>query len=735
MFERRLQVLILLFAAPVLLIIGRLAQLQIVQGSHYQKAAMRAVTLTPRTLPFVRGNILDRTGTILVRDEPCWDVRVDYKLLAADNGDKDAIQLYIKRYSRNKRYAEADTPGTVENAFHAEIESMWDLVAQFAQATESVSAHALRERGKAIHGRIKRIRRIVKARRGFDAPVAEEYVPHAILRGLSAERQIAAREELEQLFPWVHVVSASRRHILGDAVPFAHVVGRLGSVDATHVEEDPNADDPIAKYRADERLGITGVEHVVEQRLRGRRGQITTDRDGTKIENGCFSAENGQNVSLTIHAELQQRLYRILGDTVEEIPASSGGAVVVLDIPTREILALVSYPSYDPNHFQDLYATLREDTERFPLRFRAVANQYAPGSTIKPLTCVTALNAGQLTLNTRDTCTGYMFPDIRNKWRCWPIHGTNLRQAHGDIDVVGALSGSCNVFMYRLGQSLGVNRISNAFDMFGIGEKSGTGLREEVKGINPRPSWLMSQKNLSATPGLARLFAIGQGEVSMTPIQVANLMATYASGRFRWVTLVQGESKKPEWILPGAQEHWAAIREGIYRVVNDPDGTAYNHARFEHDRYVLCGKTGSATTHGWPTSYTVSFKSKRGTELEETVRAGSRKTALEKFTSLHADAGFEITGAEIATRWPTQPPPPNSNHAHAWFGGFLQEKNAAGRPNWSRPPRVAFAVLVEFGGSGGRVTGPLARQVSEELIHALGPDLDTNAVNPGGLLP
>ena len=489
MFERRIHVLILLLGAPLLLIVARLTQLQIVQAAHYQRAATRALTLTPRPLPFVRGNLVDRTGEVLVRDEPCWDVRIDYALIAADVGaDRDAFKRQLKRFRRIQRRAGIDITDLDESALRAEIETMWGELARFAQRDEAVTTHwqsprraeaglqsladSLRERAKAIHDRISRVRRIVASRRGFDAPVAEETVPHAILSGLSAERQIAARETLERRFPWVHVVPASQRRILGDALPFAHLIGRLGNVDAAHVQQDPNVDDPFAKYRADERLGITGVEFLVEQTLRGRRGQITRDRDGAVIEEGGFPAENGRDVALTIHGQLQRRLYHLLGDTVESLPESSGGAVVVIEIPTREILALVSYPSYDPNRFSELYGTLRDDTERFPLRFRAVANQYAPGSTIKPLTCLTALNAGTLELHTRQNCTGYLFPGVRDKWRCWPVHGTNLRKAHGDIDVVDALSGSCNVFMYRLGQRLGVCALTKAFDMVGGGRPS-----------------------------------------------------------------------------------------------------------------------------------------------------------------------------------------------------------------------------------------------------------------------
>ena len=96
---------------------------------------------------------------------------------------------------------------------------------------------------------------------------------------------------------------------------------------------------------------------------------------------------------------------------------------------------------------------------------------------------------------------------------------------------------------------------------------------------------------------------------------------------------------------------------------------------------------------------------------------------------------FDATDVRIATRWPLQPPPPNQNHAHAWFAGFLQPTKATGEPDWSRSPKVAFAALVEFGGSGGRVTGPLARDIAEELTVVLGPDLTVNNDATAGATP
>jgi cell division protein FtsI/penicillin-binding protein 2 len=586
---------------------------------------------------------------------------------------------------------------------------------------QRVSEESPRDVARGIYERVMRVRDIVEQYRGFDAPVAEERQAHAVVGELDAQQQIAAREVFAR-YPWVHVVPASTRTFGYDAKPFAHLLGRLGRVDADDVATDPAVDDPFASYQADERIGITGVEHLAERTLRGRRGEVTIDRDGTVLDE--IEAENGRDVVLTIHAPLQRRLYRLLGETVRQHEASSGGAIVVLDVPTREVLALVSYPSYDPARFDEEYPRLRDDTERLPLRFRAVSNRYPPGSTVKPLACLAGLINRRITLDSREHCSGYLFDDVRGSWRCWQVHGTDIRKAHGDIDVVEALTGSCNVFMFRLGQSVGVDRLCATFEMAGVGRTTGIGLREENRGINPTPDWLMTNKNTPVTPGTARLFAIGQGEIAMTPVQVANLFAVYASGRWRPVTLVPTEERVPEWKLPATGEQWNAIRRGIYGVVNDPSGTAHKYAYFKNERYALCGKTGSATAHPWPTSYSIPYIDENGAEESAVVRAGAERQATEDFQRRYPLATFDPTEVEVASRWPPIPPAEGSNHSHAWFGGFLQPVHPDGRPDWSQAPQVAFAVLVEFGGSGGRTSGPLAKHVAAELLQVLGPDLN-----------
>ena len=722
MFEKRLRAFLILLGCALVVLLTRLGQLQIVQGDYYRRRAEEAVVLAPTQLPFVRGSIRDRAGEVLVSDEPAWDLTIDFGAIAAEF-DPTGVSLdrEARRWKRARRYPDATTDEEVEKALADELRDLWNDLERFAASTGSLSTQTVHGRARENYEHVLQIRAGVAGRRGFDAPVAEESDAHAVLTELGAAQQIAARERLGR-YPWVHVDASSVRRFAPNSEAFAHVLGRVGPVDREAVENDPNAGDPFAEYHGRETLGISGAEWAVEQTLRGRRGQIVRDRDGKVIED--ISAENGRDALLTIHAPLQRRLYDLLGETVGKHSDSNGGAIVVLDVATREVLALVSYPSYDPNRFSALYPRLRDDTDRLPLLFRAVTTRYSPGSTIKPLVCLAGLFNGVVTTDTREECRGYLLPDHPDRWRCWEIHGTETRMAHGLINVEQALTGSCNVFMYRLGEMLGVDRLCGAFDMVGIGRKSGLGLREDEEGINPTPSWLMRNKNLSVTPGTARLFAIGQGELSMTPVQVANLMATYANGRYRPVTLVRGAEPSPEWTLPGTPEQWSVIRRGIYGVVNDPEGTAYKYAHFVNERYALCGKTGSATAHPWPTAYRIPYLDEYRNEHVAIVREGSKGPAIERFRKENPLAIFDPNKVEVETRWPPNPPPEGGNHAHAWFAGFLQPIDAAGRPDWSKTPRVAFAALVEFGGSGGRTSGPLAKDVSAVLLDVLGPDLD-----------
>ncbi len=726
MFERRVKVLLTILLVALIGVAVRLIDLQIIHADEYREQAANALLLAPRSLPFVRGSILDRSGVLLASDEPSWDIKIDYGILAEDD---QYFAARVSRFKKSGRYGADLDDDAVADAFRHEVGEMWRRLAYFS----GDGVADLQQRAAGIRDRVTRVREAVAGRRGFDAPVAEERMAHTIVDGLDDQHQIVARAEFES-YPWLKIEAVTKRRYQ-PAECMAHILGQLGPVDAEQILNDPYADDDLRSYRGDERFGVSGVELAAEDLLRGSRGRFRKDRRDQVLED--VKPQAGRDVHLTVRLDLQQRLYELMASSLPALPYSSGASVVVLDVPTREVLALVSYPGYDPNRFRDpdLYNRLRSDAVRMPLRFRAVANRYPPGSIVKPLTCLAGLSSGAITLDSRIECSGYLFPDNPDAGasKCWQVSGTSMRKAHGPINVVQAIEGSCNIFMYTVGSRVGVDALTNFFHIIGFGRRSGMGLREEVEGINPTPSWLNEMQGRAVRPADARLFAIGQGEVAATPLQVANLMATYAAGTCRPVQLILERDDHPIWELPISPSWWRAIREGLYKVVNSPDGTAYKYARLVNDRYALCGKTGSATAQARPISYRVAYTDEQGRDESVIVPAGSRREARESFAARHPGAKFEAGDVTVHSRFPDRPPAEGGRHSHAWFAGYLHRLNASGAPAYDALPRTAFAVLVEYGGSGGRTSGPIARQVAEIIIETLGDDLDPHvATVPAG---
>ncbi|MFQ5489314.1 MAG: peptidoglycan D,D-transpeptidase FtsI family protein [Phycisphaerae bacterium] len=714
MFERRVQTLLILLSVAGLLVVVRLIDLQVLRADEFREEAANALLLRAETLPFVRGSLLDRTGRVLASDEASWAIKVDYGILAEDPA---YLAAQVSRWQREEHLGPGLDRAQVESALMVEIDRMWRRLAAFSGESEA----ALRQKAVDIRERIGRVRRQVARRRGFDAPVAEERMAHIVVGGLDDQQQVAARREFD--LPWVRVEAATQRRY-HHAECLAHVLGRTKAVDAELRANDPFAGDDLRSYLADEPVGISGVEYSAEALLRGHRGRHREDRKGNVLED--IKPQSGQDVRLTIRYDLQQRLYDLLGAELPGLPYSPGGAIVVLEVPTREVLALVSYPAFDPNRWQESYADLRRDTVRMPLRFRAVANRYALGSVIKPLTCLAGLSSGLIDEHTLIECTGYLFPDNPRAGasKCWQVHGTGQRKVHGPVNVAKALEGSCNIFMYEVGQLVGVEYLCNFFEMVGFGQPSGISLREETFGINPTPSWLNEVQGRRVRPADARLFAIGQGELAVTPIQAANLMATYADGVHKSVRLLQTDEKPRTWHLPVSQSHWNEIHTGLFNVVNGANGTARDYARLEHPLYALCGKTGSATTPQRPVSYRVIYVDGQGREYFSIIAAGARQVAADEFERLHRGDGYQIKSVTLQEVFPPELPAEGGRHAHAWFAGYLQRIGADRQPLEEVKPRIAFAVLVEFGGSGGRASGPIARKVAKIVIDTLGDDLN-----------
>lgn len=659
MFERRIKLLLILLAVPAVTVAGRLIQLQVFAAQAYRDETRKMLERPPRQFPCLRGKILDSRGRILASDAPAWSIAVQYGAMINQHGlmvDDPTVRKNMCRLM--------DVPW--RELSEERIKESWTRIAELStRPLPDLWVEAER-----IVSRVRRIKKTVSEHRGVETLIEEELQPHPVVRGLNRSEQVAARIALAE-YPWIEIVSSHRRVYAGGAA-MGQTLGRLGRVTDQTLANDPNADDPLARYQPDDIFGIQGVEAIAENALRGRRGQVHEDRFGVELSPPVDPID-GQDIQLTIDLALQEAIYR---DWTRSA-LGTGRTAVILDVPTRNVLAMVGYPAVDPNDPDDMRRVSPDDPRR-PFLFRAVRGNYHPGSIIKPVILAGGLTDRKIAPRETVNCIGRLFADYPNAWRC--------EGYHPNISAVEAIQKSCNVYFYILGQRLGVQREAYWMQQFGMGQAAGTGLIEEFHGRLP----------IDRNDGEARLAGIGQGRTELTPLQAANLIATVADGKYRPVTLWADNPSPhpPSAPLPVSDIAWRTVREGLYAAVNAFKGTAYETAgHVDFGPYVLLGKTGSAETAPPEWIYPVVFPD--GTRQE--VRAPNAKAVRRRYPDPRIRIDHE-----------NKRKPPEYEQTHAWFVGYLAPRGRHVQPVGPGPASIAIAVIVEYAGHGGKQAVPVA---------------------------
>ena len=376
----------------------------------------------------------------------------------------------------------------------------------------------------------------------------------------------------------------------------AHIVGYLSLA---------GPEDLRRGYLATEYVGRTGAERRFEARLHGRLGwrEIEVDARGRRVAVlNETPPTRGQDVRLALDLEVQRAAWQALGPRE--------GAVVVLDVQTGDVIAMVSRPSFDPNAFVgglrwEQWQALRRDPRK-PLMNRAYQAAYPPGSVFKVITAMAGMRAELPLVHQRITCTGAIHLADRDL-RCW------RKEGHGRVGLVRALVESCDVYFYLLGDALGMERLSEEAARWGLGEKTGIPLAGEQAGVIPAKHPYLTRlfhrklrgRRRNWYRGETMITAIGQGAVTATPLQIARLMAALANG---------GKLLRPKLALDAAPRVMrtisvpfgalARLHRALRGVVADPRGTA--HAAFLHVPWPVAGKTGTAevdkahdVAHAW----------------------------------------------------------------------------------------------------------------------------------------
>lgn len=421
--------------------------------------------------------------------------------------------------------------------------------------------------------------------------------------------QVAYVEENRHLFPgcFVETNNFVRYYPLGAAA--THLVGYTALI-----AEDELEAKKAAGYLANEFVGKTGVEHQFESILRGGLGSRYIEVDRNRFFKRIVVERppvQGQDLYLTIDARLQQAAYDVLG--------GRRGAVIIMEPKSGEVLALVSSPSFDANRFREAdgadYLSHVADDDRFPMLNRAVSNGYAPGSVVKHITMVGALETGKVSAGSTFYCPGYLDVGIR-KFYCWQ------REGHGTVGMVDALGKSCDVAYYTMGLKLGEDSLRHFYEEFGLGRPTGIELPTEARGLVPSREWKRKHYAGERYNEVDRMWydgdtanlAIGQGYLLATPLQVLNAMNIIVNGgEVVRPTLLKGVERAgkveaprrdPPAYLNIDSATIELVKRGLRRSAL-PGGTAEILAGL---KVSVAGKTGTAETwggepHSWFAGY------------------------------------------------------------------------------------------------------------------------------------
>ena len=769
MFERRLKIFLLILSGIVAALLIRAMQLQMVQRSYWSSQAADTLK-SVKFLQTTRGTITDYRGNVLALDQPCVDACVMYRALTKEDKwlrEHATNRLKARMGDAWSRKMPSDQRKALVEAevvrVSRDIDGMWDKLAELSgQPREQIEtlrqsiihrvemrkryswyrgyAKAVAKDGKLEAEEESRWQRWLSGESDdgpeidkFAVTVTDEKLPHVILHAVGLELCNELQRHIER-YPGLVFQPGTHRYYPYDDVA-CHVLGRIATVNDEELKSNPFKNDQRRKYWPSDEIGRSGVEKLCEPALRGTLGAVTNYGSGNSVTEQPIP---GQDVRLSIDIELQREIQQFFADgtihlspTVIENHAIMHGAAVLIDVKTNEVRALVSYPTFSLNRYDEEFQKYNTDYINEPLRDRATESPHEPGSTVKPLVGLSAITEGAIGVNEGIECTGFLrLPDSRGRMikypfgRCWVAsmflkdlgeegvkhHQVPDKAKHhghdGNLDgyltYSDALERSCNVYFETVASRLGIDRLNTWMIRFGLGRKTGIGI-DESGGLVPGDVPVASARERDWTCFAA---GMGQGRIAVTPIQMANVAATIARGgmwmRPRLIAPnpetgqmpttralnVDGPDRVDLHLSPDAIK---ACRLGMFNVVNSLGGTG----RAAHMQQLdVAGKTGTAQA----SKFTVFERDAAGKPVPD--RSGKHKFLFTKYEPSTPDH----PNPEMP--WYRAPPDHPNQLDHAWMIGYAPADD----------PKIAFAVMVEYGGSGGGAAADVVRVALESCI-------------------
>ena len=436
---------------------------------------------------------------------------------------------------------------------------------------------------------------------------------------------------------------------------FTHVLGYVSQANEKDIAENNEIKE---RFVPGLRVGKTGLEKAFEKELLGVNDiqRFEVNAYGKKINQiELQKGTKGKDIKLTIDKEVQNFCTELLKD--------KAGSISVMDIYTGEIIAMQSSPSFDPNLFlfginQDDWQLIRNNPLK-PLVNKTISGKYSPGSTIKPIVALSALENGIVDTKFTVKCNGKT-EMYGQTYHCWKKKG------HGFVDLNNAMKQSCDTYFYEIARRLGVDRLSETAYKFGLGERVFDNLFfNEKKGLVPNTEWKRNALGKGWLLGETIITGIGQGYIQTTPIQLCLMTAQIANGGYKIYPKITTDQNNNEFDkfepLFKNQRNIKIVQRSIYSSTNEVMGTSYS-SRINDPKYRFAGKTGTAQV-------------KRITEEEREL---------------------ELKTSEI----------PYEQRDHALYVAFGPYEN----------PRYAMSIVIEHGGSGSSTAAPIAKKLFKLVI-------------------
>lgn len=610
----RFNIIAILVYAIGIILIAQLFNLQIVNGESYREQSNTRLSRVIK-IDSSRGSILDRSGNELAGVRAVNNIELIKTNISDEDLNKCILNLVNLLNEQQVSYKD-DFPIKI-NPFEytisgEELENWKEKNKIEQEATAEEAFNKFKSKYQITNDNVEDIRKIISIRYLISTT------------GYSATKSITIAEDVNDVvvaqinernseFPGVSIDTKSVR-TYNNGTLAAHVIGYTRTISDDEYKERKDT------YEMDDIIGKTGIEAVFEEYLKGTSGekQVEMSVDGTITgEYTTKDAIAGSDVVLTIDANLQKVTEEALANCVEKIKSGGfaetydarGGSAVVMDVNTGDVLAMASYPSYEPQWFVGKLETDKwnymNDSKTHPLLNKAIQGTYEPGSIFKMITAIAGLESGTITPKEKINDTG-VYRKYGLEMKCW--YYTSYHRGHGYVNVTQALQHSCNYFFYETGDRTGIDAIAKYALHFGLGKKTGIELPSEQTGT-------LAQREDGWGPGDTLNASIGQGDNSFTPVQIAKYISSIANGG----TVVQPTIVKTILNADGTEvpkeeidnfvnqklgidntddgiqinpENIQIAREGMRMATSEAGGTAYS--RFKDFKVEVAGKTGSA---------------------------------------------------------------------------------------------------------------------------------------------